>query len=44
MNNPLDPERTEYMREALKEAATYVTRSNDEDGVAFALDEYLGVL
>jgi hydroxymethylpyrimidine pyrophosphatase-like HAD family hydrolase len=31
-------------KEALKEAATYVTRSNDEDGVAFALKEYLGIL
>ena len=29
---------------ALKEAATYVTRSNDEDGVAFALEKYLGIL
>jgi hydroxymethylpyrimidine pyrophosphatase-like HAD family hydrolase len=29
---------------ALKEAATYVTLSNDADGVAFALDEYLGIL
>lgn len=28
----------------LKEAATYVTRSNDEDGVAFALDTYLNIL
>ena len=28
----------------LKEAATYVTKSNDDDGVAFALEEYLGIL
>jgi hydroxymethylpyrimidine pyrophosphatase-like HAD family hydrolase len=27
----------------LRNAATYVTRSNDEDGVAFALEEYLGL-
>ena len=26
----------------LKDAATYVTRSNDEDGVGFALKHYLG--
>ncbi|MFC1715042.1 HAD-IIB family hydrolase [Candidatus Poribacteria bacterium] len=31
-------------KEPLKEAATYVTRSNDEDGVAFALEKYLGIL
>jgi len=29
---------------ALKETATYVTKNNDEDGVAFALKEYLGIL
>ncbi len=28
--------------EELKDAATYVTRSNDDDGVAFALRKYLG--
>lgn len=27
----------------LKDAATYVTRSNDDDGVAFAIDRYLGI-
>ena len=29
---------------ALKDVATHVTRSNDEDGVAFALKEYLSIL
>lgn len=28
----------------LKQAATYVTKSSDQDGVAFALREYLGVV
>jgi len=27
----------------LNESATYVTRSNDEDGVAFALGDYVGI-
>ena len=31
-------------RPELKEAATYLTKSNDDDGVAFALKEYLGIL
>ena len=31
-------------RAELKEAATYVTKSNDEDGIAFALKEYPGIL
>ena len=28
----------------LKDASTYVTRSNDDDGVAFAIGNYLGIL
>ena len=31
-------------KDLLKEIATYITRSNDDDGVAFALDELLGIL
>jgi hydroxymethylpyrimidine pyrophosphatase-like HAD family hydrolase len=34
----------ENARSALKEAATYVTKSNDDDGVAFAFERYLGIL
>lgn len=31
-------------KDALKKIATYITRSNDDDGVAFALEEYLGII
>jgi hypothetical protein len=31
-------------RPELKEAANYVTRSNDENGVAFALKEYFNIV
>ena len=29
--------------ESLKEISTYVTRSNDDDGIAYAIEKYLGI-